>query len=166
MSMLTAPDIIKQLDQARELAFSNHEMFPQVLRQILNFVNNPEISIKQWCSTFLKDAFESDESVMNMADRTDLAMDTLDSLIVLCNVDDLTIFKNTIDVSIVVYKLVFRYVSDNDGCNDIWGKLSELKTNLTSKFNSTYPLSPSDNEEHDNYRNLISKIELIISDLK
>lgn len=159
--MLTAPDIIKQLDQARELAFSNHEMFPQVLRQILNFVNNPEISIKQWCSTFLKDAFESDESIMNMADRTDLAMDTLDSLIVLCNVDDLTIFKNTIDVSIVVYKLVFRYVSDNDGCNDIWGKLSELKTNLTSKFNSTYPLSPSDNEEHDNYRNLISKIELI-----
>lgn len=159
--MLTAPDIIKQLDQARELAFSNHEMFPQVLRQILNFVNNPEISIKQWCSTFLKDAFESDESVMNMADRTDLAMDTIDSLIILGNVDDLTIFKNTIDVSIVVYKLVFRYVSDNDGCNDIWGKLSELKTNLTSKFNSTYPLSPSDNEEHDNYRNLISKIELI-----
>lgn len=159
--MLTAPEIIKQLNQARDLAFSSKETFPQVLRQILQFVNNPEISIKYWCSTFLKDAFQSDDSVLSNGDKVDLAIDSLDSLIVLSNVEDLNTFKHVIDTSIVIYKLVFKYVNDNDGCDSIWAKLNELKISLTSKFASTYPLPPSDTEEHDNLRNLLTKVELI-----
>lgn len=161
MSMLTAPEIIKQLNQARDLAFSNRETFPQVLRQILQFVNNPEIAIKYWCSTFLKDAFQSDDSVLGNADKIDLAIDSLDGLIALSNVEDLNTFKHVIDTSIVVYRLVFKYVNENDGCDSIWGKLNQLKISLTSKFTSTFPLPPSDTEEHDKFRNILSKVELI-----
>ncbi|EGV64530.1 hypothetical protein CANTEDRAFT_120101 [Yamadazyma tenuis ATCC 10573] len=161
MSMHTASEIIRQLNEAKNLAFSSKETFPQVLRQILNFVNNPEPSIKLWCSTFLKDSFQSDESVLGNADKMDLAMDSLDSLIILSNEKHLEIFENVINSSIVIFKLVFKYVNENDGCDDVWAKLNQLKISLTSKFSTTFPLDSSDNEEHDRYRNLITKIQLI-----
>lgn len=159
--MHTAPEIIKQLNQARDLAFSNRETFPQVLRQILQFINNPEPSIKYWCSTFLKDAFQSNDSVLGTADKVDLALDSLDGLIALSHVEDLKTFVHVIDTCVVVYRLVFKYVNDNDGCDAIWGKLNQLKINLISKFTSTYPLPPSDTDEHDNFRNLLTKVQLM-----
>lgn len=161
MSMLTAPEIIKQLNEAKNLAFSSRETFPQVLRQILNFVSNPEPSIKLWCATFLRDSFQSDDSVLGNADKIDLAIDSLDALISLSNEPQLEVFDHVIDTSVVVFKLVFKYVNDNDGCDGVWQKLNELKTGLISKFPTTFPLESSDNEEHDLYRNLLSKVQLI-----
>lgn len=161
MSMLTAPQIIQQLNEAKNLAFSNKDTFPQVLRQILNFTNNPEPSIKLWCATFLKESFESDEATLGHADRVDLAIDSLDALISLSNEQDMKTFLNVVDTSIVVFKLVFKYVNDNDGCDPIWRKLNDLKMSLTSKFGNVFPLESSDSEEHDRYRNLVCKVQLI-----
>ncbi|CAH6719661.1 pre-tRNA-processing protein Pta1p [[Candida] jaroonii] len=155
----TTKDILNGLEQAREAGFNDPSLFPQVVRQVLNFVTNDDILIKYWCSTFLKDVFESD--TLKYSDKVDLAIDTMESLIYLSNVEDLKIFKHVIDIAITIFKLVFQFVAENDGCEDVWANLNKLKMSLTSKFNGTWPLKDSDDEEKDRFRNLLSKIELI-----
>lgn len=153
--------IIEQLNQARNLAFSSKETFPQVLRQILPFASNPDIQIQRWCSKFFKESFLADETVLSKADKVDLAIDSIDSLIVLTDIRDADIFRECIDTSIVIFRLVYRYVAENDGCGDVWQKLNELKNKLTNKFQSTFPLTPSDDEEHDMVRSIDSKLETL-----
>lgn len=161
MASTSSNEIIDQLNQARNLAFSSKDTFPQVLRQVLQFAGNTDVHIRRWCAKFFRESFMADESALSRADKVDLAIDAIDSLIVLAEVEDSEIFKNCIDTSIVVFRLVFRYVADNDGCRDVWQKLNELKTALTSKFQGTFPLAPSDDEEHDMLRSLDSKLELL-----
>ncbi|KAG2734864.1 hypothetical protein G9P44_002870 [Scheffersomyces stipitis] len=152
--------IIEQLDQARTLAFSMPDTYPQVLRQILNFVHNPDKSIQKWCVKFLHESFVKNDK-LKQHDKIDLALDTLDSLIFLSNVKDIDTFESVIDISSVIYKLVFQYVAENVGCNQVWSKLTELKNSLVNKFQSNYPLEPSDNAEHDMLRNIHTKVELL-----
>lgn len=154
-------DVINGLDQARGLAFSSPETFPQVLRQVLNFVNHDDIAVKYWCASFLKDTFSSDNQVVSYSTKIDLAIDSVDGLIALSNVNDLRVFQHVVDTSIMVYRLVFKYVNDNDGSGDVWGKLNQLKINLTSKFDTNFPLDSSGNDESDKFRNTFGKIELI-----
>ena len=103
----------------------------------------------------------ADETVLSRADKVDLAIDSIDSLIILLEIRDAEIFKDCIDTAIVVFRLVFRYVAENDGCGDVWQKLNELKNTLTNKFQSTFPLAPSDDEEHDMVRSIDSKLEIL-----
>lgn len=74
---------------------------------------------------------------------------------------DVKTFRHLIDISTIVYKLVFQYVAENDNCNQIWSKLTELKNSLVNKFQTTYPLEKSDNEEHDLVRNIPTKLDLL-----
>lgn len=161
MTSTPSVEVIEQLNQARNLAFSSKETFPQVLRQILQFASNPDIQIQRWCSKFFKESFLADETVLSRADKVDLAIDSIDSLIILLEIRDAEIFKDCIDTAIVVFRLVFRYVAENDGCGDVWQKLNELKNMLTNKFQSTFPLAPSDDEEHDMVRSIDSKLEIL-----
>lgn len=161
MTSTPSNEVIEQLNQARNLAFSSKETFPQVLRQILQFASNPDIQIQRWCSKFFKESFLADETVLSRADKVDLAIDSIDSLIILLEIRDAEIFKDCIDTAIVVFRLVFRYVAENDGCGDVWQKLNELKNTLTNKFQSTFPLAPSDDEEHDMVRSIDSKLEIL-----
>ncbi|KAK6465956.1 hypothetical protein DFJ63DRAFT_333350 [Scheffersomyces coipomensis] len=153
-------DIIKHLDQAREVAFSNPESYPAIFRQVLLFTNNPNNSIQLWCVKFIYDSFINN-TILNHSDKVDLAIDSLDALFTLSNIKDLPLFLQIIDISCIIFKLVFNYVAENDGCNQVWSKLTELKNSLVNKFQSNFPLDPSDNQEHDLSRNIITKIELI-----
>ncbi|KAK6201618.1 uncharacterized protein RJT21DRAFT_106398 [Scheffersomyces amazonensis] len=153
-------DIIKQLDQAREVAFTTPKDYPAIFRQVLLFTNNPNSSIQLWCVKFIYDSFINN-TVLNQSDKVDLAIDSLDSLFTLSNIKDLDVFLQIIDISTVIFKLVFTYVAENDGCNQVWSKLTELKNSLINKFQSNFPLDPSDNAEHDLSRNVITKIQLI-----
>lgn len=161
MATLSSDAIIQQLDQAKELVFSNSETFPQVLRQILNFTGNNDLKIQRWCAKFLKDSFGAEESVIPGNTKVELAMDSINSLVTLLNVPDLEIFKTTIDTSVMVFKLVFQFVANNDGSGQVWTNLNELKNTIISKFNTTYPLPESDNEEHDLMRNIDTKLEIL-----
>lgn len=161
MSVSSTLVVVEQLNKARDLAFTNKATFPQVLRQILLFVNNQNLGISKWCSYFFKESFAADESKLERADKIDLAIDSIDSLITLSNMADSEIFANCIDTSYIVFKLVFRYVSENDGCVDIWQKLCELKDSLVGKFETVFPLNNSADEEEDMHRSLNSKIRLV-----
>ncbi|KAG7663312.1 uncharacterized protein J8A68_003144 [[Candida] subhashii] len=156
------PDqIINQLNQAKSLAFDQPETYAQVYRQILPFVNRQEQSIQSWCVQFIHESFIKN-SRLKHADRVDLAIDSLDALINLTNiVKDIHEFINVIEISCITYQLVFQYVAENDGCNQIWSKLTELKNSLVNKFQTNFPLDPSDNTEHDLSRNVATKLELL-----
>lgn len=159
--MASTSEIIGQLNQARELAFTSKESFPQVLRHIFNFVNNPNIEIQLWCAKFMKESFTVDESQLSIGDKIDLAIDAMDSLIILSNIKNLDIFTYAIDTAIVLYKLIFRYVADNDGCQDIWNKLNILKKSLIDKYSNNFPYEESFNSEINQVKNLHSKLELL-----
>lgn len=152
--------IIEQLNQARSLAFSSPETYPQVLKHVLKFVPHHEKAIEAWCVTFLRQSFVNN-LILKHADKVDLALDALGALSALAKVKDLQVFKDVINISCVVYKLVFKYVADNDGCPAVWALLMALKNDLISKFSTTFPLDPADNEEHDIFRNVASKLELM-----
>ena len=160
MAEVSSELIINQLNQARDLARSNTDTYPHVFKQILQFLPNPDTAIEAWCIKFLHESFVGDTVVAN-SHRTDLAIDSLDSLIHLANVKDIYNLKLVIDIVVVVYKIVFRYVAENDGSNHVWSKLTELKNGLVNKFQTNFPLPNSDNEEHDLLRNIYTKVELI-----
>lgn len=151
--------ILTQLNQASELAFSNAEMFPQVVKQILNLVNHPSLDIQRWCAIFLKKAFTAGPESVPAGVRIDLAIDALVPTKTLAQTKDLEVFKAVIDLSIILYKLVFRYVAENDGSHNIWENLRSLKNDLVFKFDLQFPFEPSFDKEHDQVRNLDSKLE-------
>ena len=72
-------DIVGQLEQARNLAFSNREMFPQVLRQVFPLAGNADLTIQRWCSQFFKDAFRASSDKLDPAAKIDLAIDAVDT---------------------------------------------------------------------------------------
>lgn len=160
-SMADTDTVLVQLDQARDLAFSNRDLFPQVVKQILNLVSNPALPIQRWCSRFLKEAFYSADKHVLPGVKVDLAIDALASLKVLANVRDLEVFKNVIDVSVIVFKLTFRYVAENDGSHHAWNGVNDLKNELVAKYDTQFPFELTFDKEHDAMRNIDAKLELL-----
>ncbi|KAI5970792.1 hypothetical protein CANMA_000211 [Candida margitis] len=173
--------IIRQLNQAKELGITHPETFAKVYKQILPIINNNQsYAIKHWGIELIYETFIKNVYQIRNTDKVDLAIDSLDTLTILMNIPitiqqqqqqeqdgqakqghDVETFGQLIDISLIVYKLVFKYISENDGCNLLWSKLTELKNSLVNKFQSNYPLSSSDNSEHDLMRNIVTKLELL-----
>ncbi|KAJ8145691.1 hypothetical protein OY671_001228 [Metschnikowia pulcherrima] len=154
-------NIIAQLDKARELGLSDENLFPQVVKQILNLVSNPNLAVQAWCAKFLKEAFTKNDHYVSPAVKVDLAIDALPHLKVLASVRDLEVFKNVIDVSVIVFKLAFKFVAENDGSSNVWAGVNELKNNLVAKYDTQFPFESSFDREHDAFRNIDGKLELL-----
>lgn len=154
-------NIIAQLDKARELGLSDENLFPQVVKQILNLVSNPNLAVQAWCAKFLKEAFTKNDHYVSPAVKVDLAIDALPHLKVLTSVRDLEVFKNVIDVSVIVFKLAFKFVAENDGSSNVWAGVNELKNNLVAKYDTQFPFELSFDREHDAFRNIDGKLELL-----
>lgn len=154
-------NIIAQLDKARELGLSDENLFPQVVKQILNLVSNPNLAVQAWCAKFLKEAFTKNDHYVSPAVKVDLAIDALPHLKVLASVRDLEVFKNVIDVSVIVFKLAFKFVAENDGSSNVWAGVNELKNNLVAKYDTQFPFELSFDREHDAFRNIDGKLELL-----
>lgn len=176
--------IIRQLNQAKQLGITQPETFVRVYKQILPIINNNQsYAIKHWGIELIYETFIKDVYQIRNVDKVDLAIDSLDTLTILMNIPitiqqqqqqkqqqqegqareghDVETFGQLIDISLIVYKLVFKYISENEGCNSLWSKLTELKNSLVNKFQSNYPLSSSDNSEYDLMRNITTKLELL-----
>ncbi|CAK9442060.1 uncharacterized protein LODBEIA_P58350 [Lodderomyces beijingensis] len=180
--------VIGQLNTAKQLVVSQPDHFLSVFKGILPIVSNATQSypVRKWGVDFIYDTFVNNFNPnLKSGERVELAIDSLDTLIFLIDLStnlqhqhqqlqqqgqqskiqpqelDVATFRHLIDISTIVYKLVFQYVSENDNCNQIWSKLTELKNSLVNKFQTTYPLGKSDNEEHDLKRNIATKLDLL-----
>ncbi|KAI3405082.2 hypothetical protein KGF56_002038 [Candida oxycetoniae] len=180
--------VVSQLNTAKQLTISQPEIFVTVYKQILPIINNPNqvYPVRQWGVHFMYDTFINNiNSSLKSNERVELAIDSLDALIFLIDLPtnlqhqhqqlqqqgqqskiqtqhlDVDTFRQLIDISTIVYKLVFRYVSENDNCNQIWSKLTELKNSLVNKFQTPYPLEKADSDENDLKRNIGTKLDLL-----
>ncbi|SGZ55481.1 CIC11C00000001596 [Sungouiella intermedia] len=153
--------VLGPLNQARDLAFSDKGAFPEIVRHILNVALNPDLTIQSWCSNFLREAFTTSEEHVTAAVKIDLAIDALPVLRTLAAVRDLQVFKAVIDVSIIVFKLTFRYVAENDGSKNVWDGINELKNDLVAKYDTQFPFELTFDREHDAFRNIDAKLELL-----
>lgn len=161
MAETSTQTVLDQLNQARDLAFSDKDVFPQVVKQILNLAANPELAIQKWSIHFLRQAFTADEAHVTPAVRIDLAIDALPTLRVLAAVKDLDVYKAVIDVSIIVFKLAFKYVAENDGSHNVWAGINDLKNDMVAHFDTQFPFEASFDREHDSFRNIDGKLELL-----
>lgn len=153
--------IIAKLDEARDFGLKTPESLPQVVKQILNFVSNPSLPVQKWCAKFLRQVFLDPSVLLLTAVKTELALDSLPYVVILADIRDLEVFKDTIDISVIVYKLAFRYVADNDGGNTFWLTLVELRNNLVAKYDSQFPFESTYDSEKDSLRNVHAKIQLL-----
>ncbi|CAI5760417.1 unnamed protein product [Candida verbasci] len=121
-------------------------------------------SIQLWGIQFMYEKFFLNKELKEQQ-KVELAIYSLNTLIFYIGLpaQDVTAFKKLIEISSLTYKLIFQYVSENDGetVKPIWNKLVELKNFLTNQYTSTYPLEPSDNAEHDYFRNIGTKLNLL-----
>lgn len=153
--------IIETLDQARDFGLKSPESLPQVVKQILNVISNPSLHVQKWCAKFMRQVFLDPSVSLLTAVKTELALDSLPYMVTLIDIPDLEVFKDAIDISIIVYKLAFRYVAENDGGNSFWLNLVELRNNLVAKYDSQFPFEPTFDRERDSLRNVHAKIQLL-----
>lgn len=153
--------VLAQLNQARDLGLSDKSVLPQVVKQILNLVNNPNLPVQAWCAKFLREVFTLDSELVPPAVKIDLAIDALPALRDLSAVKDIHVFKDVIDTSVIVFKLSFRFVAENDGSHSVWQGVNELKNSLMAKFDTQFPFEASYDREHDMFRNIDCKLELL-----
>lgn len=146
----------------REVAKSSPQQYSRTLTDLLSIVTTQPIEIEQhkWIVGFLYETFINNNSI-EIRDKTLYAILSLDGLTSLTNIRDIDTFRKVINISCVVFRLVFKYVAENTNALQIWSKLIELKNKLVNKYVTTFPLDPSDNLEHDQFRNLPTKLDLL-----
>lgn len=162
----TTDNVLLTLKEARKLALNEPQNYPNVLRSMFNLITKePETQqqtseIQQLIVDFMYETFINN-SILQQSVKIELAIDSLDALTILTNIHDIATLRKVIDISCVIYRLLFQYVALNDNSNQIWSKITELKNVLVNKFQSNFPLPPSDNTEHDLLRNIATKLDLL-----
>ncbi|CAX40626.1 cleavage factor II (CF II) component, putative [Candida dubliniensis CD36] len=159
-------DVLSTLKESRKLALREPQNYPDILRFMFSMITkDPQAQqqtseVQQLIVDFMYETFINN-SILQQNTQIDLAINSLDALTILTNVHDIATLRKIIDISCVIYRLVFQYVALNANSNQIWSKLTELKNSLVNKFQSNFPLSPSDNIEHDLLRNIATKLDLL-----
>lgn len=167
-------EMFEKLESAKKLGFSDPQHFPAIFEYIVSMIHEQQkVGLTKWCLEFLYEAFTNPNDFLYLAflnpktidpnQRTQPISNVLEKLLVASSVRDLRVFELVIDLLVILFKLTFKFISFNDGA-DIgmtWHKLQLLKQSLVDKFNTPWPLEMSDYDEHDQWRNLKSKCELI-----
>ncbi|RCK65714.1 Pre-tRNA-processing protein PTA1 [Candida viswanathii] len=155
---------VARLETMKEVAKKNPQQYSRTLRDLLSIVINQPKETEQhkWIVGFLHETFINNEQI-DIRSKHEYAIESLDGLTALTNIRDVATFRKVIDISCVVFRVVFQYVAQNSnsGVVQIWSKLIELKNKLVNKYVTTFPLDASDNVEHDLVRNIPTKLELL-----
>ena len=139
----TTDNVLLTLKEARKLALNEPQNYPNVLRSMFNLITKePETQqqtseIQQLIVDFMYETFINN-SILQQSVKIELAIDSLDALTILTNIHDIATLRKVIDISCVIYRLLFQYVALNDNSNQIWSKITELKNVLVNKFQSNF----------------------------
>ena len=80
--------------------------------------NNKHQRFKQLIVDFMYETFINN-SILQQSVKIELAIDSLDALTILTNIHDIATLRKVIDISCVIYRLLFQYVVINDNSNQI-----------------------------------------------
>ncbi|KAL6451450.1 pta1 mRNA cleavage and polyadenylation specificity factor complex subunit pta1 [Candida maltosa Xu316] len=158
----TLQEKIKILESAKEFVKSRPNQYSETFHRMLQIVISQPDEKEQhkWIVGFMYDTFINNQS-LDSRNKTQLAIQSLEALTILTNFRDIPTFSKIIDISCVVFRMVFEYVAANNNSDPVWSKLTELKNSVINKFTSNFPLDASDNQEHDMVRNLVTKLDLL-----
>ena len=138
----TTDNVLLTLKEARKLALNEPQNYPNVLRSMFNLITKePETQqqtseIQQLIVDFMYETFINN-SILQQSVKIELAIDSLDALTILTNIHDIATLRKVIDISCVIYRLLFN-MALNDNSNQIWSKITELKNVLVNKFQSNF----------------------------
>lgn len=100
---------LAQLEQARSLVEADATYFPQIVVGVLPVFDDPFVELRRWVSDFVLVALSSRK--LTTEDKQDLALKCLEKLSMsTISEDDTTTAKNFIQISTIIYPLVFRHV--------------------------------------------------------
>ncbi|ODQ77757.1 hypothetical protein BABINDRAFT_163156 [Babjeviella inositovora NRRL Y-12698] len=150
---------IENLDKARDLAVSNLDVYPQVLRSIYPIAANNNVAIQRWCALFFADSFGKTSPLARNI-KLDVGLDALDALAALATVADAAIFVNVTHTVTALYDILFVYVAENPNASSTWIKLTAIRDALLARWNTPFPFAPQ-NDELDRYRGANAKFPLI-----
>lgn len=125
---------LEQLNLAQQLVEEDPSQYPQIVQGILPFTDRPDIQIRQWCASFLLDAFTS--RAIEPEVRSVLAVVCLDPILKMLDMGgDWHLMKNLVACSATLYSQLFRYVAERDDENEVWEKTLQLKTKILKIWN-------------------------------
>lgn len=140
MSELSLEDQIEQLNSAKRLVENDPQHYPIVVQSILSIAQRPQLPLREWCSGFLVDAFTLNNTVMDIEVKKALALECLDTILIMLK-DTATsssiVIKNAITTASCLYPLVFAYICENQGSDETWNKLIDMKRLCLNHWNNS-----------------------------
>lgn len=151
---------VDNLEQARKLTEADPAMLGQVLPMVFQIGSNAsELAVQRWIAAFVAALFAPALALPDRL-RQDMSLKAVPCLDALARVRDVKVFVDTVRAMTHVYEAVFRYVADNPGPATEWIAVLTTKRYMLDQFRTAFPYE-SDNEEHDWYRALPAKLQLV-----
>lgn len=155
---------IENLDRAKNLAFEQIEMFPEVLKTVLPIVYTNDLNLQKWCLNFLIESYDNKDNKLSEDVLKNLSVQIIDPLLFLIKIQDVVVIQKSTHLLALTYKYIFLNVLEN-GTNPTsqtaWQKISDLKQEIMRNFQTSFPLIPL-NKQTDAMRSLSCKIQTIL----
>ncbi|CCG81695.1 Putative uncharacterized protein [Taphrina deformans PYCC 5710] len=116
-----------QLEQAKALVEADASYFPQIVVGVLPVFDDPFVELRRWVADFVLLAMSSRK--LGTEDKQELALKCLEKLSdSTANEQDITTAKSFIQITTIIYPIVFRHVANNPQSMKLWKNLSDLKS--------------------------------------
>ncbi|ODV74184.1 RNA-processing protein PTA1 CYBJADRAFT_166900 [Cyberlindnera jadinii NRRL Y-1542] len=154
---MSAEEVIQGLSQVRGMLSTQPDTFPQVIQAVCGMASTtPHLEVQQWCSKFFVDTFSSEFTLVPWSTKQNSLASLLPVLMTLSSVKDVYVYKNVVLTSTCVYDMAFDLVAKVSN-QSIWNDMTALKTKIIQDWDTTYPLTPS-NDDTDKFKSIGSRL--------
>lgn len=134
--MSSVEEQITLLDQAKATVAQDAAHYPDLVRGILQIAQNPNVSLRRWCSSFFIDAFTSFD--LEEEKKQALAVDCMETILFLLRDQDYQVQKNAITVAATVYGLCLALVAQDESQVQLWTNLVDIKNQILHIWDSKH----------------------------
>ncbi|KAK0901432.1 hypothetical protein LTR02_008629 [Friedmanniomyces endolithicus] len=134
--------ILKSLNEARNICLATPSIYPQVVPGVLPVVGQQQpLELRRWGADFLAETFAS--PVLPAEQKQELSLAVLDTLTKyvhrkedLGEEEDAAVVKSAVQCAASIYPLVFRHtLSTQDGA-EVWAKMAGIKSDILRTMDS------------------------------
>ncbi|ODV94645.1 hypothetical protein PACTADRAFT_34393 [Pachysolen tannophilus NRRL Y-2460] len=154
---------LDNLDKAKQMAFENNQIYPEVFKTILPIVYDNDLLLQKWWLNFLIESYRNEHKKLPLELLKNLSIQIIDPLLHLIKIKDVMIVQKTINLLTLAFESIFTFVLENPSSMESvigWNKLSQLKQEILKNFNNSYPLLPL-NKQTDYSRSIGCKLQTI-----
>ncbi|KAK4957104.1 hypothetical protein LTR10_005062 [Elasticomyces elasticus] len=134
--------ILKSLNEARNICLATPSIYPQVVPGVLPVVGPQQpLELRRWGSDFLAETFAS--PVLPAEDKQKLCLGVLDTLRSYLyrkeevgEEEDAAVVKSAVQCAASIYPLVFRHTLSVQDSAEVWAKMSSIKSYILRTMDS------------------------------